>query len=227
MQFLSRLIKRLLWPIGARLSSGQLYQIQGAVNSLKLGRWMHDHGFHFDHLLADRWAVFDKVIAEVQDKRVLYMEFGVFRGRTTRYWSARLRHPDAKLHGFDSFEGLPGAWGPHSKGTFSVSGQIPVVDDPRVSFFKGWFEDTLQDYRVPEHDVLVMIMDADMYASTALAFRRLTPYIRRGTFIYFDELNHVEDEAKAFDELMRETGLKFRPVCATRTMDRAFFECVG
>ena len=47
--------------------------------------------------------------AEVQDQRVLYLEFGVFRGRTIRYWSRKLRHPETRLHGFDSFEGLPDA----------------------------------------------------------------------------------------------------------------------
>jgi hypothetical protein len=219
-------MKRMLWPIGARLSASQLYQLQGVVNSLKLGHWMRDHGFRFDRILPDRWRLFDTVIERVQDQRVLYLEFGVFKGRTTRYWAGKLRNPDARLHGFDSFEGLPGAWGPHTKGAFNVDGQIPKIDDPRVTFFKGWFEDSLRDYVVPPHDVLVMIMDADLYSSTSYVFQRLREYILPGTFIYFDEMNHVEDEARAFDELMS-TGLKFRPVCADLSMQRAVFECVG
>ena len=227
MRSLSRAVKRMLWPLGAHLSPDQLYQIQGAVNSLKLGRWMRDRGFHFDDIARDRWGVFDRVIAKVQDKRVLYLEFGVFRGRTIRYWSGRLKHPEATLHGFDSFEGLPADWGPHTAGAFSVAGQIPAIDDPRVKFFKGWFEETLKDYQVPDHDALVMIMDADLYSSTAYVFNRLRSHIRPGTFIYFDEMNHVEDEPRAFDELIQSTGLKFRPVCADRTMQRAFFECVA
>ena len=80
---------------------------------------------------------------------------------------------------------------------------------------------------MPEHDSLVMIMDADLYSSTAYVFNRLRAHIRPGTFIYFDEMNHVEDEPRAFDELILETGLQFRPLCADRTMQRAFFECVG
>jgi len=227
MSLLLHALKSGLWPIGAHLSSTQLYKLQGVVNSLRLGRWMRDQGFRFDHLVRDRWAVFDMVASEVQDQRVLYLEFGVFRGRTIRYWSRKLRHPETRLHGFDSFEGLPDAWGPHTKGTFGVAGQVPEIDDPRVRFFKGWFEDTLREYHMPAHDVLVMIMDADMYASTASVFRRLGPSIRPGTFIYFDELNHVEDEPKAFAELMQVSGLGFRPVCAVRTLERAFFQAVG
>jgi hypothetical protein len=188
---------------------------------------MRDHGFQFDRLLRDRWEMFDLVASRVEDQRVLYLEFGVFRGRTIRYWSTKLRNPDAQLHGFDSFEGLPDAWGPHAKGTFSVSGKLPEIADPRVQFFKGWFDEVLPTYVVPDHDVLIMIMDADMYASTSYVLRHLRPYVRPGTFIYFDEMHHVEDEAKAFHEFMEASSLTFKPVCADRHLQRTFFECVG
>ena len=209
------------------MSKGQLHRLQGVVNYLRLGRWMRDHGFHFDRVLRSRWEMFDLVASRVQDKRVLYMEFGVFRGRTIRHWSTKLRHPESRLHGFDSFEGLPEAWGPHTKGTFSVSGKIPEIADSRVQFFKGWFEDVLPMYVVPEHEVLILIMDADLYTSTAYVLRHLQAYIRPGTFIYFDEMNHVEDEPKAFHEFMESSSLKFAPVCADRALQRTFFECVG
>jgi len=65
MSLLLHALKLGLWPIGAHLSSTQLYRLQGAVNSLRLGRWMRDHGFRFDPLVRDRWAVFDVVASEV------------------------------------------------------------------------------------------------------------------------------------------------------------------
>lgn len=220
--------KYLIRLIGARLSRSQLYRLQALVNHLKLGRWMRDHGFHFDRTLPDRWDVFDVVASRVQDKRVLYLEFGVFRGRTTRYWSAKLRNPDARLHGFDSFEGLPEVWADHAKGKiFNALGQVPVIADPRVQFYKGWFDQVLPNYTVPEHDLLILIMDADLHSSTSYVLRHLRRYIRPGTLIYFDEMNHVEHEPKAFDEFMKESSLTFRPVCADRTLTYAFFECVG
>ena len=95
---------------------------------------MRDHGFQFDRTLPDKWDVFDVVAAKVQDKRVLYLEFGVFKARTTRYWSAKLRHPEARLHGFDSFEGLPEEWADHASGKiFNAGGEIPVIADARSS----------------------------------------------------------------------------------------------
>ncbi len=214
--------------IGARLSRPQLYRLQAMVNHLKLGRWMRDHGYHFDRTLPDKWEVFDLVASRVQDQAVLYLEFGVFKGRTTRYWSAKLRSPDARLHGFDSFEGLPEEWADHASGKiFNASGEIPVIPDSRVQFFKGWFDQVLPQYTVPEHEVLVLIMDADLYSSTSYVLRHLRPWIRPGTLIYFDEMNHIEHEPRAFDEFVQETSLKFRPVSADRTLTHAFFECVG
>lgn len=220
--------KYVLRHLGARMSSDQLCQLQYVVNHLKLGRWMRDHGFQFERLVSDRWDVFDVIASEVQDRRVLYLEFGVYKGRTTRYWASKLRHPAARLHGFDSFEGLPEEWANHRQGQiFNAWGEIPVIEDPRVQFFKGWFDKVLPDYVVPDHDVLVLIMDADLYSSTACVLNHLRPYIVPGTLIYFDELNHVEHEPRAFAEFMRESHLSFRPVCADRTLTYACFECVG
>jgi Macrocin-O-methyltransferase (TylF) len=220
--------KYLLSLLGARLSPSHLYGLQAVVNHLKLGRWMCDHGFQFDGRLSDRWEVFDVVASRVQDRRVLYLEFGVFRGRTTRYWSARLRNPESQLHGFDSFEGLPEEWAGHPKGQiFNALGQVPSIDDARVRFFKGWFDQVLPTYVVPEHEQLVLIMDADLYSSTSYVLRYLRPHIRPGTLIYFDEMNHLDHEPKAFDEFMKQTGLGFRAVAADRTLTCAFFECVG
>jgi hypothetical protein len=96
-----------------------------------------------------------------------------------------------------------------------------------VRFFKGWFEKVLPTYSVPEHDRLVLIMDADLHSSTTCVFQHLRPWICPGTLVYFDEMNHLEHEPRAFDEFMRETRLKFKPVAADRTLTYACFECVS
>ncbi|MGH9366143.1 MAG: hypothetical protein ACRD3M_00530, partial [Thermoanaerobaculia bacterium] len=153
--------KRLLTILGSKLPEGALHRLQMVVNYLKLGRWMSLHSFHFDHRVRDRDALFAEVAEQVRDRRVLYLEFGVYRGASIRYWSGALKHPDAKLHGFDSFEGLPEDFdviGPYPKGTFSTKGAVPIIDDARVRFFKGWFDKILPSYSVPEHDVLVITL---------------------------------------------------------------------
>src|SRR5262249_38332061 len=168
---------------GAHLPEGALHQLQMVVNYMKLGRWVAQHEFA-PRRVRDREAVFGAVAERVQDEKVLYLEFGVFEGRSMRYWSKALRNPAAMLHGFDSFEGFPEDFdvgGPYQKGTFDVGGRIPQIDDPRVKFFKGWFENTLPTYQVPAHDRLVICLDADLYSSTIFVLRRLRDYIKPGT----------------------------------------------
>jgi Methyltransferase domain len=219
--------KRLLTAVGARTPLRWIYHLQAAVNYLRIGRWMRDRGYDLVPKVRNRWQVFDAISSRLKNERVLYLEFGVYQGASIRYWASQLTHPDARLHGFDSFEGLPESWGPYTKGHFSTDGKIPAVDDSRVTFFKGWFDEVLPSYKPPAHDVLLIVMDADLYSSTLYVLNQMRQYIRPGTFIYFDEMNHVDHEPKAFAEFMTQSSLRFRPVCADLTLAFACFECVG
>jgi hypothetical protein len=199
------------------------------LNYMKLGKWMREQGFHVDRRLPDRDAVFRAVAERVRDRRVLYLEFGVLRGKSLRWWSAALRNPEARLHGFDSFEGLPDAFdvgGPYGKGACNANSVIPDLDDSRVELFPGWFEDVLPAYTPPDHDVLVVTMDADLYASTIFVLRALRSYFRLGDYIYFDNLSRPEHEPRAIQEFLAESGLGLAPVAADRSLNRVFFECV-
>ena len=146
-------------------------------------------------------------------------------------WSQALKNPNSHLHGFDSFEGLPANYddvgGKYIKGWFSTGGQIPKVEDPRVKFFKGWFEETLPEYGLPEHDVLVINLDADLYASTIYVLRSLKDRIRSGTYVYLDDMSRPDHEPRAFEEFMAETGLKFKPLAADVTLNNELFICEG
>lgn len=217
--------KRALTGIGASLSPGTLGQIQASVNYLKIGRWMRARGFSFANRARSREEVWAPIIDRVKNKRVLYLEFGVATGKSMQHWSQNLKHPEAVLHGFDSFEGLPEGGGPWVKGQFSSKGKIPQIPDKRVRFFKGWFNQALPTYQIPDHEALVINMDADIYSSTIYVLRHLRRYIVPGTFIYFDEMNHVEHEPRAFDDFVEESGLEFQPVSADRTLAFVAFEC--
>lgn len=219
--------KQLLTFVGRVLTPGQLFRLQSTLNYLKVGQWMETHGFRFDDRVQNRQQVWAAVVEKVRDQRVLYLEFGVARGESIRFWSSALKHPESVLHGFDSFEGMPEDGGPWRKGQFSTSGQIPVIDDARVRFFKGWFDQTLPSYTVPPHDLLVLNLDADLYSSTALVLEKLRPHIRQGTHIYFDEFNLPDHEPRAFGEFIIKSGLKFVPVRADKTLTYVFFRCEG
>jgi len=219
--------KCLLTLIGARLSDHALLQLQAFVNYLRIGRWMQKNGFSFPDRVSSREEVWAAMITKVRDLKVLYMEFGVAYGASMRYWSRELKNPKSVFHGFDSFEGLPERAGPWYKGQFNASGRIPIIDDPRVRFFKGWFDQVLPAYHPPPHDVLVINMDADLYSSTIYVLNQLRPQIKLGTLIYFDEMNHVDHELRAFDEFTSQNSIKFKAVCADRSLANVSFECIN
>jgi len=189
---------------------------------------MKRFGYRLPMRVNTRAEVFDVVGAAVRDDLVLYLEFGVFEGASMRHWSTALKNPASLLHGFDSFVGLPEDFDfKHPKGYFDVDGSFPDIDDERITYFKGWFEDTLPAYEVPDHDVLVVNLDADLYSSTSLVLEYLLPHIVAGTFIYFDDFSRPDHEPRAFHEFTAKSGLRFEPVVADRSLNYVFFQCVG
>jgi hypothetical protein len=167
------------------------------------------------------------MITKIRNQKALYMEFGVADGESIRYWSQELENPTAAFHGFDSFEGLPEQAGPWYKGEFGTSGHVPIIDDPRVTLFKGWFDQVLPNYHLPVHDVLVINMDADLYSSTTYVLNYLRPHIKPGTLVYFDEMNHLDQELRAFEEFTSRNSIKLIPFCADRTLAHVSFECIN
>jgi len=223
----SKLIPKLVMTwLGARLSAGTMYNLNGLFNYLHVGWWLRAHNFHAGHFVDTRWQVFDWIAKEVGDQNVLYLEFGVHRGASMRHWSRLLQNPRSHLHGFDSFQGLPHDWSleGHERGYFNQRGAIPDIDDPRVKFFPGWFDETLPNYEWPEHDRLVVMLDADLYSSTTTALRYTKHKLVPGSYLYFDQIHHRCDELRAFSELVDETSMKFRLACATREFTCTAFQ---
>ncbi len=104
---------------------------------------------------------------------------------------------------------------------------IPIIEDPRVRFFKGWFNETLPGYQVPTHDRLVLDMDADLYSSTGYVLKTLESLIVPGTYIYFDEFADRENELRAFSEFVLDTQMRFELLGANRDNSKVVFRRVG
>jgi O-methyltransferase len=130
-----------------------------------------------------------------------YLEFGVSAGTSIRRWANFNKDENSRFIGFDSFEGLPEAWGKDApKGAYSVGGRIPVTADPRVSFVKGWFQNTVPGFLEtfsPRSPLLVHI-DSDLYSSAAYVLAKLDHLMKPGTVIIFDEYSSVLHEFRAW-----------------------------
>lgn len=162
----------------------------------------------------------------------LWMEFGVFRGRSLQRISSLTPHT---VWGFDSFDGLHEHWdNDNPKGVYNSGGEIPagaIVGDnhsmfdasptkqiepwnPNVRLVKGYFENTLPQFLAENSGNAAFIhIDSDLYSSCATVLTQLKPRIVEGTIICFDELldypSYREHELKAFAEFLVDTDLDF------------------
>jgi hypothetical protein len=152
------------------------------------------------------------------DMPIIFLEFGVYEGKSIKNASKIFSHPKSRFIGFDSFEGLPESWGRyHPKGTYDVKGRVPKLNDDRVFFIKRLFQNTLSNFMSDitklnqktqiilnlTNSALVINMDADVFSSTLFCLTKLDPIIKSGTIIRFDEFLSLEDECIAFYDYVR------------------------
>jgi tetratricopeptide (TPR) repeat protein len=140
----------------------------------------------------------------------LILEFGVRNGSSLRYIADQA---EQEVHGFDSFEGLPEAWGDEPAGSYTTEGELPEVPD-NVSLHVGWFDETIPPF-LENHSgpVRCMNIDCDIYSSTKSILSLLVDRIIPGTVIVFDEYvanpTWLEDEFKAFKEAVDLNGWEY------------------
>jgi len=150
-----------------------------------------------------RFKLYDHVLDQLNLRQtpVDYLEFGVFEGVSIKWWAEQLQHENSQFHGFDTFSGLPHDFGPYKKGHFGGI-EKPVIDDDRLNFHQGLFQQTLLPYlsTYESSNIKLIHMDADLYSSTLYVLTLLTPYLKPGDIILFDEFNVPHHEFKAFKE---------------------------
>ncbi len=212
-----------LLSAGRHAKPAQLAYLRKVLSYLEAGHWLASEHASTE-IVHDDFAVFETARRKLVGRAPLYLEFGVYEGRSMRWWSRNLLQPDAKLVGFDSFKGLPEDWSPWFRtGMFKTDGP-PQIDDSRVSFQVGWFEETLPTFAVPDHDQILLNVDCDLYSSASTVLRWAEPYLRPGALIYFDEFPDRDHERKAFNELCERSSLQFKPVAVSRSGTHWLFE---
>jgi hypothetical protein len=153
-----------------------------------------------------------------------YVEFGSWGGNTLRLAHEHVRdagHP-RHLWAYDSFEGLPETgdprdahpgWRAGGPGQGGGVGKFQEVCDahgiPREAYtaVEGYFDDTLPPLGTdgPPADIALAYLDCNMYSSTVSALRFLSPRLKHGMVIAFDDYwcwspTDVSGERAAFAE---------------------------
>lgn len=179
---------------------GHLAQLSRFVHKNKMKGYSDFYSFKFQY--AKRELLFEHVIKSENLDDINYLEFGVSKGHSFKWWSSRLKNTKTKFHGFDTFTGLPENWGPFKAGDMSNGNEPPVMNDNRCQFYQGLFQQTLLPFlaEFKNDKKLVIHMDADLYSATLYVLTLITPYLKKGDIIFFDEFNVPMHEYKAFTE---------------------------
>ena len=175
---------------------------------------------HNAKILKSRSEIWDHIIEFFLEKDLDFYEFGVHKGESIKYFSEKLINKNNNFIGFDSFEGLPEVYdhGSLTKGYFSTKGEIPNIDDDRVKFIKGFFnekKDEIKNELKKSINTKLVHFDADIYSSTLFLLFQLdnyTPY-----YALFDEFGG--DEARALYDYIISTDKKIE-ISATTFDDR-------
>ena len=206
--------------------------VQNAIHEVEFARWRRAHPCR-EFGNKERFAMFEHVAQQsgLLDRPIDYLEFGVHKGFSFRWWVEHNQHADSRFVGFDTFTGLPEDWIEGlGEGAFDVQGNTPDIDDARVTWKPGLFQDTLPGYMeqtppaaaADNERPLVVHLDADLYSSTLFALLALLPVMKSGDLVFFDEfgfsLSYDEfrawlDAQKAFPtahEVLARTGPHYR-----------------
>lgn len=221
-------VRQSLIRLGAHTGARQLAKVRAVLSYLELGHWLSAEPAGVNTaVVEDKWALFSVALQRLNGKAPLYLEFGVFEGRSMRWWSEHLTAPEATLVGFDSFEGLPENWRPGFDSGEFATGAPPNIDDDRVSFRVGWFDDTLPKFDMPSHDQLLINIDSDLYSSATTVLNWAEPHLTVGTLVYFDEFPDRDHEMRAFQEFASRSSHTMRPLAMTRGGTHWLFEVVS
>ncbi|SRR5258706_15796421 len=153
---------------------------------------------------------------QVDTVAVDYFEFGVAGGDSFKWWLAHSGNPDSRFFGFDTFEGLPENFGPFAKGTMAAALESLNITDPRASFYKGLFQDTLIPFleQYTNGRKKLIHMDADIFSATIFTLSQLYKYLNDGDIIMFDEFAVPKHEFMAFKIFTESFYIKYEVVGA-------------
>lgn len=157
---------------------------------------------------------------------ISYLEFGVGRGNSMKWWTSQNVNKNSDFWGFDTFEGLPEKYGTYEIGTFSLEGNFPDIPDSRINFIKGLFQDTLLN-TIPKIDFkkqVILHIDGDLYSSALFSLTILYPYLKKGDLIIFDEFVVPYHEYKAFDDFIKSFYIKLEPIGSINNYLQTVFE---
>lgn len=167
-----------------------------------------------------------------------YVECGVFQGAHPAIMGHVLQefNRPARIHLFDSFEGIPeagpkdsmqpgiGKKAPDAAGRLVSTGvsvcslaavksnmQRWGIEADRLAYYEGWFQRTIPEAAFTIKRIAFLRLDADLYESTAVALKHLEPRLVDGGILVVDEYDDPGVGARqAVDEYFADRKISWR-----------------
>jgi hypothetical protein len=192
----------------------------------------HSHALQVDY----RWQLFEYVNEQINNTAVTFLEFGVYKGKSINLWASINTNPNSRFIGFDTFEGLPETWhrliNKYEKGKFDMKGVIPEIVDSRISFIKGYFQESLpaffcNDTYALTSKQLIVHFDADLYSSELFCLCQLYPYMSKNTIMIFDDFYIVEHDFRALRDFTSSHLIRYEVMCFASTFKQVAIKITG
>jgi len=145
------------------------------------------------------------ILKSVENKKVQVLELGVARGALTRWSLSVSNNSQLSWTGFDTFSGLPADWLRDgavylAKGSFSTDGKQPQICDSRLRFVVGDITETSKQIpsllQIDNRGIAFVLFDLDLFNPSLVAWQEMSPYLRSGDILYFDQAFDREGEQR-------------------------------
>ncbi len=147
----------------------------------------------------------------IKNESVDYLEFGVYEGETIINWSKINTHKDSRFFAFDKFS---------SKYT------IPKINDDRVHFVKGLFQETLHEFvkNFKVQSKLVIFINLNKKFDTLYCLSELDKILDEKCILMFDQFGNLLNEFIAFHTYVKSFKRDFKFLCESENWRKCTIE---
>jgi len=147
----------------------------------------------------------------IKNEPIDYLEFGVYEGDTIIDWPKINTNKNSRFFAFDKF---PSKY------------DIPKIDDDRVHFVKGLFQETLPDF-VKDFKLkskLVIFINLNKKFDTLYCLTELDKIFNEKCIIMFDQFGNLQQEFIAFHNYFKSFNRDFQFVCQSENWRKCTIE---
>jgi len=147
----------------------------------------------------------------IKNEAIDYLEFGVYEGGTIIDWPKINTNKNSRFFAFDRF---PPKY------------PIPKIDDERVHFVKGLFQDTLHDFLkdFKLKSKLVIFINLNKKFDTLYCLSELDKIFNQKSIVMFDQFGKLQEEFIAFHNYIKSFRRDFQFLCQSENWRKCTIE---